>query len=98
MHGLDEVSARALLATVYSGPFDDSVRARIIEETRGNPLALLELFNATGPAELAGGFALRKAMSPDTLKTSTSSALPDCLLMYSVCFFSRPPIPPATQC
>jgi len=58
LHGLDEGSARALLAIVYPGPFDDSVRARIIEETGGNPLALLELFNASGPAELAGGFAL----------------------------------------
>ena len=35
--------------------------ARIIEETRGNPLALLELYQRLGPAELAGGFAL-----PDT--------------------------------
>jgi DNA-binding CsgD family transcriptional regulator len=59
--GLDERSARALLATVTSGPLDESVRARIIEETRGNPLALLELGRIIGTAELAGGFAL-----PDT--------------------------------
>src|SRR6266566_3222673 len=41
--GLDEQSARALLATVISGPLDESVRARILEETHGHPLALLEL-------------------------------------------------------
>jgi AAA ATPase domain len=40
--GLDEESARALLATITSGPLDESVRDRIIEETRGNPLALLQ--------------------------------------------------------
>jgi hypothetical protein len=59
--GLDEKSARALLATVTSGPLDGSVGTRIIEETHGNPLALLELCRGMGPAELAGGFALPDA-------------------------------------
>jgi DNA-binding CsgD family transcriptional regulator len=56
--GLAQEPARALLATVTSGPLDTSVRARIIEETQGNPLALLELCRGLGTAELAGGFAL----------------------------------------
>src|SRR5215469_11866766 len=38
LDGLGQGPARALLATVTSGPLDESVRARIIEETRGNPL------------------------------------------------------------
>ena len=59
--GLDEQPARALLATVTSGPLDESVRARIVEETHGNPLALLELYKGLGAAELAGGFALPDA-------------------------------------
>jgi DNA-binding CsgD family transcriptional regulator len=59
--GLDEQPARALLATVTSGPLDEDVRARFIEETRGNPLALLELCRGLGAAELAGGFALPDA-------------------------------------
>jgi DNA-binding CsgD family transcriptional regulator len=59
--GLDHEPARALLATVTSAPLDERVRSRIIEETRGNPLALLELYQGLSPAELAGGFAL-----PDT--------------------------------
>jgi hypothetical protein len=34
------------------------VRDRIVAETRGNPLALLELPRGRTPAELAGGFGL----------------------------------------
>jgi DNA-binding CsgD family transcriptional regulator len=59
--GLDEQSARALLATVISGPLDESVRARILEETHGHPLALLELYRGRSAADLAGGFALPDA-------------------------------------
>src|SRR5580658_6879149 len=59
--GLDERSARALLATVTSGPLDESVRARILEETQGHPLALLELYRGRSAADLAGGFALPDA-------------------------------------
>ena len=59
--GLDEQSARALLATVTSGPLDESVRARILEEAHGHPLALLELYRGRSAADLAGGFALPDA-------------------------------------
>ena len=50
--------ARALSTTAIPGPLDDSVRERIVAETRGNPLALLELPRGLTPAELAGGFGL----------------------------------------
>ena len=40
------------------GPLDERVRDRIVAETRGNPLALLELPRGRTPAELAGGFGL----------------------------------------
>ena len=56
--GLDDRTARELLATVVTGPLDDRVRDRIVAETRGNPLALLELPRGRTPAELAGGFGL----------------------------------------
>src|ERR1700729_3618072 len=56
--GLDDRAARALLATVLAGPLDERVRDRIVAETRGNPLALLELPRGRTPAELAGGFGL----------------------------------------
>jgi DNA-binding CsgD family transcriptional regulator len=58
LSGLDEESAGALLRTIVPGPVDDSVRRRIVAETRGNPRALLELCQGQGSAELAGGFAL----------------------------------------
>jgi DNA-binding CsgD family transcriptional regulator len=56
--GLGDRDARALLDTVLTGPLDERVRDRIVEETRGNPLALLELTRGRTPAELAGGFGL----------------------------------------
>ncbi|HEY2435674.1 MAG TPA: AAA family ATPase [Solirubrobacteraceae bacterium] len=59
--GLDYDEARELLATVMPGPLDERVRDRIVAETRGNPLALLELPSGRTPAELAGGFGLSDA-------------------------------------
>jgi DNA-binding CsgD family transcriptional regulator len=56
--GLDDGDARELLAAVVTGPLDERVRDRIVAETRGNPLALLELPRGWTPAELAGGFGL----------------------------------------
>ncbi len=54
--GLRDDDAHALLASALRGPLDERVRERIVEETRGNPLALLELPRGLTPAELAGGF------------------------------------------
>src|ERR1700750_1241461 len=59
--GLDEQSARALLATVTAGPLDESVRVRILAEAHGHPLALLELYGGRSAADLAGGVALSDA-------------------------------------
>ena len=56
--GLPYGDARALLRTVIRAPLDERVRDRILAETRGNPLALLELPRGLTPAELAGGFGL----------------------------------------
>ena len=56
--GLAQEDARALLATVVPGRLDERVRDRLIAETRGNPLALLELPRGMSAAELAGGFAV----------------------------------------
>ena len=58
VRGLEEEDARALLADAIPGRLDDRVRDRIIAETRGNPLALLELPRSVSAAELAGGFTL----------------------------------------
>ena len=56
--GLRDADARALLASALAGPLDARVRDLMIAETRGNPLALLELPRGLTPAELAGGFGL----------------------------------------
>ncbi|HWD81930.1 MAG TPA: AAA family ATPase, partial [Kribbella sp.] len=57
VRGLDDGDARALLDSVLPGPIDPRVRDRIVAETRGNPLALLELPRAWTAAELADGLA-----------------------------------------
>ena len=49
LDGLDEADARTLLAS--AGPLDDRVRDRIVAESRGNPLALLELTRSTSDFE-----------------------------------------------
>src|SRR6516225_7500563 len=54
--GLPEADARALLASVLPDWTDQKVADRIVVETAGNPLALLELPRSMTSAELAGGF------------------------------------------
>jgi DNA-binding CsgD family transcriptional regulator len=58
---LPEDDARTLLLAVLAGPIDARVRDQIVAETRGNPLALLELPRGLTSAELAGGFGLPDA-------------------------------------
>jgi DNA-binding CsgD family transcriptional regulator len=59
--GLPEQDARALLATVIPGRVDERVRDRLVAETRGNPLAILELPRALAAAQLPDGFGLEGA-------------------------------------
>ncbi len=56
VEGLDDRHATELLDSVLAGPIDERVRDQIVGESRGNPLALLELPRALTPQELAGGF------------------------------------------
>ena len=58
MRGLPDKDARALLASAVRVRLDEQVRDRIVAETNGNPLALLELPRGLSPAQLAGGFGL----------------------------------------
>ncbi|MFI6829856.1 ATP-binding protein [Kribbella sp. NPDC050241] len=53
---LSDADASALLESVVPGRLDEHVRDRIVAETRGNPLALLELPHGLTATELAGGF------------------------------------------
>src|SRR3989454_4134774 len=69
LRGLPEVhleplghrDARALLESVLPAPLDDQVLERLIVETRGNPLALVELHRGLTPSQLAGGFGVPAA-------------------------------------
>jgi DNA-binding CsgD family transcriptional regulator len=53
--GLNSEDAGKLFDSVVSGPTDPLVRDRVISETRGNPLALLELPRVWTTAELVEG-------------------------------------------
>ncbi|TCC24596.1 ATP-binding protein [Kribbella speibonae] len=54
--GLADEYAGALLDSVVPGRLDGHVRDRIVAETRGNPLALIELPRGLTAVQLAGGF------------------------------------------
>jgi DNA-binding CsgD family transcriptional regulator len=61
LRGLRNGDARALLRSAVRFPLDERVRDRIIAETHGNPLALLELPRGLTPTQLAGGFGMPEA-------------------------------------
>ncbi|MFJ9104742.1 AAA family ATPase [Streptomyces sp. NPDC102405] len=71
LHGLGDSDARALLAATVPGRLSDRMRENIIEESGGNPLALLELHRALSPTELAGGYGLAEARSTATRVEAT---------------------------
>ncbi|ACU74002.1 transcriptional regulator, LuxR family [Catenulispora acidiphila DSM 44928] len=60
VRGLGSEDAKQLLNSVLRWPMDDGVRAAILAEARGNPLALLELPLAS-PDRLAGGYGFLEA-------------------------------------
>jgi DNA-binding CsgD family transcriptional regulator len=63
---LGQRDARALLDSVLPARLDERVLERIVVETHGNPLALLELPRDLTPAQLAGGFGLPAALPLST--------------------------------
>ncbi|SNY62743.1 helix-turn-helix transcriptional regulator [Paractinoplanes atraurantiacus] len=62
--GLTDSDAHELLASVAHAPLDRGVRERIVAETHGNPLALIELPRGLDTTRTAGGFGL---LDPGTL-------------------------------
>jgi DNA-binding CsgD family transcriptional regulator len=56
VHGLSSDDASELLDSVLLGRIDRRVRDRIVAETRGIPLALLQVPRNLSTSELAGGF------------------------------------------
>src|SRR5919199_586855 len=78
--GLPEEDARALLATVIPGRLDERVRDRLVSETRGNPLAILELPRGLAAAQLPGVVGLQAEALPGRIEQSflrRLEALPD---------------------
>jgi DNA-binding CsgD family transcriptional regulator len=55
---LRESDARAVLDAILTTPMEARLRDRIVAETRGNPLALVEVPRALASPGLAGGFGL----------------------------------------
>jgi DNA-binding CsgD family transcriptional regulator len=58
IEGLGDSDARALLLDNVHGPLDAGVCDQVVAESRGNPLALLELPRTWNASALAGGFGL----------------------------------------
>jgi DNA-binding CsgD family transcriptional regulator len=63
VHGVHNGDARALLNSAVRFKMDERVRDRIVAETRGNPLALLELPRGLTATQLAGGFGVLSAQT-----------------------------------
>ena len=63
VEGLRDACALELLASAVRWPLDERVAEQIVADTRGNPLALLELPSGMSPGQLAGGFGLPQALS-----------------------------------
>jgi predicted ATPase len=86
LRGLPEVrleplghrDARALLESVLPAPLDDQVLERLVIETRGNPLALLELPRGLTSSQLAGGFGPRRQRpcTPESRRASCDKSPP----------------------
>ena len=60
--GLSDTDALALLLENLHGPLDAAVCQQIVAESRGNPLALVELPRTWSAVELAGGFGLPEGL------------------------------------
>ena len=66
LEGLSDADARTLLVSVIGAPLDERVRARILAEARGNPLALLELPREQSPMRPADGFGPPADLGPQS--------------------------------
>ncbi|GAA0907168.1 LuxR family transcriptional regulator [Pseudonocardia zijingensis] len=69
--GLPDHDARTLVVSAHPGPVDAQVLDRVIAESRGNPLALLELPRGFTPVEIGSGFGrFGPAALPDRIAES----------------------------
>jgi DNA-binding CsgD family transcriptional regulator len=62
---LSEAASVALLDAVVGGPFAEHVRARLVADARGNPLALVEFGRELSPDQLSGTAQLPELLAVD---------------------------------
>lgn len=60
--GISAANTRQLFRALIPGRVDEFIVARVIDETRGNPRALLEFLDGVAPARYAGGIGLNAAL------------------------------------
>jgi hypothetical protein len=97
--GVHDSDARALLSSAVRFKLDERVRDRIIAETRGNPLALLELPRGLTARQLAGGFGLLGAQAlTGRIEEASSGDSRRCPTTRGVCCWSRRPSRLAIRC
>ena len=91
IRGLPDRHACGLLSSAVRFRLDERLRDRIVAETRGNPLALLEAARSLDPTELAGFTTTRGCGVPDKIDEdfhSRIAALPEqtrTLLLIAAC-------------
>ena len=68
VEGLAEADAHALLSAVVVGPMENQIRNRIVAETHGNPLALLELRHGLTATELTFGVEASSMAVPNRIE------------------------------
>ena len=98
VRGLPEKDARALLGSVVGFHLDERVRDRIVAETAGNPLALLELPRGLGAVQLAGGFGLPGAVPVPARIEGSGGGWRRCPAARGRCCWSRRPSRPGIPC
>jgi DNA-binding CsgD family transcriptional regulator len=100
LEGLRGSDALELLREVVRGPLDERVAERIVAETDGNPLALLELPRGLASEDLAAGFGSAGALPVSRLVESSFlqrvRALPDETQTLLVIAAAEPTGDPAT--
>ena len=99
VRGVRDNDARALLTSAVRFKLDEAVRDRIVAETRGNPLALLELPQGLTATQLAGGFGLTGAQAlTGQIEESFVRRLELLSMMGGVCCWSRRQSRPEIRC
>jgi DNA-binding CsgD family transcriptional regulator len=87
---LDDPDASALLLSSSAGRLSSVVGARIIAETGGNPLALVELVRQLSPAQLTGSAPLPEPLLPvgdsvqEAFRRRVNELTPEARLMLTV--------------